>query len=212
MMGQRRSGHSLIELLVCLAIISILMAMYLPALAKARKQAEGVVVREGFRQEAMGRMAGGANIVGSRYDALPTSRQPYRVAYLHEAGTEKQSVLVTEILCEVGNEAEFRAYWHTVIDPSATEPLEFRDGRLVARDETGKEYLLGTVGFQQRVGGPIPVRWEFLSTNLAETSAGTIGTSVLYSDGHVEYVHYPGPYPACPSVAELSHAYVMAMQ
>lgn len=210
-MKRHWNGYSLVELLVCMAIISILMAMYLPALSKARKMATEVVVKEGFRQETIGSFADGANIADSG-TTLPTSRQPYRVAFLQQLGTVKDTVLVTEVLCEVESEAQFRAYWNTAINPSATDPLEFRNGMLVARDGTGNEFLLRALDSQRRVGSPIPVRWEFLSTNLAETSAGTLGTNVSFTDGHVEYVQYPGRYPACPAVAELSHAYVEAMQ
>ena len=56
--------------------------------------------------------------------------------------------------------------------------------------------------------GSYVVGWEFLSTVLSETSTGTLGAEVMYSDGHVSYVRYPGEFPMRRIVAELSHEYV----
>lgn len=210
MSRRTREGHSLVELLVCIAIISILAAMYLPALSKARRKAEEVAIREGFRQEAIGRAADTVNSVRSGSN-LPATRDAYRAAYRQQLGTVNGQVWVTELLCEVGSEAEFRAYWNTVINPDATGALEFSGGALVAYDESGNKYLLREFVPLTRVGAAIPVAWEFISTNLQETSAGTLGTNVAYSDGHTQYVRYPGEYPASRTVAELSHRYMQSI-
>jgi prepilin-type processing-associated H-X9-DG protein len=116
--------------------------------------------------------------------------------------------LVTQLIARVGNEAEFRAYWRTLIDPAATGPIRRDRGGIVVRDEAGNEYVLSAVGNGPQAGPTVPVVWEFLSTDLSEGTAGTIGTNVLYSDGHVEYMPYPSGYPACQSVAELSHQFM----
>ncbi len=208
MAKQRGNGFSLVELLVCVAIISILAAMYMVALGKARRKAEEVVIREGFRQESIGRFAGTANSVRNTPDGA--FREECRSAFRKPMETSKGPIWATELLCEVEGEQAFRAYWNTVINPAAQGELEFRGESLVARDENGAEFVLKRCEPMGRVGPAIPVGWEFLSTDLRETSSGTLGTVVSYSDGHVEYVPYPGRYPACKSVAELSHRFMQS--
>lgn len=205
--GTKR-GHSLVELLVCVAIIGVLMAMYLPALSKARRKAEEVAVKEGLRQDYIGHMADRANAPNARIPS-PT-REQCRTAYRQYMTTTGGQVLATRLLYAVKDEAEFRAYWNTLINPDATAPLEFdRSGGVLATDEAGNRYVLPTMDSYRMGRGPaLPEAWEFLSTNLAETTSGTLGTTVLYSDSHVEYVRYPGSYPACVAVAELSHRFM----
>ena len=58
---RRHRGFSLLELLICVAIISILMALYLPVLGKARRKAEEVAIKEGLRQDHIAREAAAAN-------------------------------------------------------------------------------------------------------------------------------------------------------
>ncbi len=207
MKRRRAYGFSLVELLVCIAIISILAAMYMAALSKARRKAEGVVVMEGLRQDNIGRAADGANIArDSAYK--PTDRAVFRDAYRKQLTVSDEQIWTTEVLCEIESEDAFRAYWFTVIDPAAQSPLEYRNDSLVAHDDQQKEFLLKVFSPTGRVGPSVPVTWEFLSTNPQEGSSGTLGATVRYSDGHVEFVPYPTKFPACKSVAELSHAFM----
>jgi prepilin-type N-terminal cleavage/methylation domain-containing protein/prepilin-type processing-associated H-X9-DG protein len=210
-MGRRAEGFSLVELLVCVGIVAILMAMYLPALSKARKQAEAVVVKEGFRQEYIGRFADTANIARPTAGSIGEAAQlraDARAAFRRNMTMTGRETLVTSTLWQVTSEAEFLAYWHTLISAAASGPIEARDAGIVVRDEAGNEYVLRALEAGPQTGPPVPVAWEFLSSNLSESTAGTLGTNVLYSDGHVEYVPYPSGYPACRSVAELSHRFM----
>lgn len=208
-MGNRTrvAGHSLVELLVCVAIIGILMAMYLPALSKARRKAEEVAVREGFRQGYIGHMADRVNSVSDQ--SSNATREMCRTAFRSEQNLGNNPLIVTELKFTVRNEAEFRAYYFTLIDPAASGDLEFdNQGNLTAYDDSGNEYTLSPINDWSKLRMPQAVAWEFISTNLQETSSGTSGTNVLYNDGHVEYVPYPTRFPACRSVAELSHRFV----
>ncbi len=206
-MRRRHTGFSLVELLVCMAIISILAAMYMVALGKARRKAEEVGVKESFRQDYIGRVADNANSVTVQV-SVPMDRGTYRNAFRKQMMTSNGPFWATEVLCEIEDEKSFRAYWNTVINPAAQGELEVRNSMLVAHDESGTEFLLKVYAPMGRIGPPVAVSWEFISTDLSDTSAGTLGTNVRYSDGHVEYVRYPGNYPACRSVAELSHAFM----
>lgn len=211
-MGRKRQGFSLVELLVCVAIISILMAMYLPALSKARKLAEGVVVKEGIRQEVIAGHADAANAAFYQGTSFATDDNTLRTAarteFRRNLTMSGRNTIVTHLIAQVKNENEFRAYWNTLVNPAAIGTIERNGLGIVARDEAGNKYLLQPTGEIPVSGATFAIGWEFLSTDMAESTAGTLGTTVLYSDGHVDYVPYPTAYPACPSVAELSHRFV----
>jgi prepilin-type processing-associated H-X9-DG protein len=190
--------------LVVVAIIAILMALYLPTLSKVLRKAEEVAIKEGFRQEKIGRMSDNANSAGRDLGPAP-DRDDCREAFRQMVN----DVIATEVLYIVENDDEFNAYWHTMINPAANAPLEYTgSGDLLARDEFGDVYELPRVDKFLDEGPSFPLGWEFISTDLSDTSSGTIGTNVLYSDGHVVYIRYPGDFPATRTVAELSHRFV----
>jgi prepilin-type N-terminal cleavage/methylation domain-containing protein len=206
-MTLNRSGHSLIELLVCIAIIGTLMAMSMPVYVKALRKAQEVGVSESMRQSHIARQADNANIA-HRASPDGQDREACRGAYRRTMsdGSGDGEIVVTEMLYDVQSEAEFRAYWYTLIDPDATDPLAFDgDGNLMAVDEEGDVFLLVPIR-----RGEYGMAWEFLSSVPRESSAGTLGTVVAYPDGHTDYVRYPGAFPACRSVAELSHQFMVA--
>lgn len=203
-----RSGVSLIELLVVLTIIMILMALYLGVLSRALSKAKQVAAAEGLRQHGLGQLADNANIARPQKIVFPT-REECRRAYRQVFQGGKNELIVTELLYRVVNEKQFEAYWYTLIDPEATGPLEFDGSQLVARDAAGNVYYLPLLPtLADSTSAPIPVAWEFLSTNPRYMSSESLGINVLYSDGHVAFVPYPHGYPACRTVAELSQRFV----
>jgi len=212
---KKRDGFSLIELLVVIAIISILMAMYMSTLAKVRGRAKQIAAAEGLRQKALGEMADNVNTgrmapVSSPVGELP-ERPACRAAYRQTIQTGWEERVLTELLYAVEDEAQFRAYWHTLINPDNTDDLEFEGTRLIAKDEDDNTYLLQTVDAAAATSAPFPVAWDFLSTAMNEMTIDGLGANVLYSDGHVKYIPYQRMYPSCQTVAKLSHQFMEAL-
>lgn len=195
-------GFSLIELLVVVAIIGILLAMYSSTLTKAVRMAKGTATAEAMHQVQITEMTEPAV-------EFPTLDEA-RAAYRQRVDTGKHEALLTQLLFIVRTDREFDAYWHTLIDPAKTEePQSERNGSLIAETEDGETIVLRPIGKGQHDGrGPYSVGWAYLSTVLSETSTGTLGAEVMYSDGHISYVRYPGKFPMMRIVAELSHEFV----
>jgi hypothetical protein len=180
------------------------MALYLPTLSRALQKAKDIRDKEGMHQMYIGKVADGANSPNA--PASRPTRADCRAAYRQDMG----EAIVTELLYVVHDEAEFAAYWNTMIRRDATDPLEYTDrGHLVAKDALGNTHYLAPVDLAHNTSQLFPMAWVFISTNLAETSAGNIGSNVLYSDGHGIYVRYPGEYPMTRFVAELSHRFMV---
>ena len=207
---RRHSGFSLVELLVVIAIISILMALYLPVLQRAKRKAEQVAVKEAMRQGYIGVAADQANIARPRRTGTGPGRDKCRAAFRRTVDIGKTDMIVTEMLYRVTSVGEFRAYFFTLIDATASGPLEFSEsGSLIATDNMGNAFHLQPLSDLPSVDGGIPLAWEFLSTDLSETSAGTLGVEVIYGDGHVDYLPYPSQFPAVATVAKLSHRFML---
>lgn len=202
-----RRGFSMLELLVCIAIIAVLIAISLPTYSRAFGMAKQTAGKEAMRQKAIGKAAGFANGGGT---GPPPERNECRAAFRHEVDIGKDEMLVTELRYVVTSVTEFRAYWFTLVDPSASGELVFNNGKLEACDDYGNTVLLQPMDeYLVRESGPaVPVLWSYLSTDLADSRGGPIGAEVLYSDSHVEYIRYPGRFPVCRDVAILSHRYV----
>ena len=206
---RQQAGVSLIETLVVIAIISILIALQMPVFSKALRKAEETSVMLTRRDDRIGRMSLEANIARGRGEQLDADsiRQRCRAAFRQTLKSGIGEIIESEVLLAVSNDAEFRAYYHTLLDPASDFPLtgDLEAGlRLV--DEFGNEFHLHPL--ETYSGPPVPVRWELISTDLSETTSGTLGSTVLYSDGHSRYVSYTAAFPVTRIVAEKTHAFL----
>lgn len=197
----RQSGFSLLELLVSVAIIGILLALYSGALSKAMRYAKTTAAAESMHQSDIMRRLG--KEVSDPIDA-------YRRTI--EVGKDQQAI-ITEMAYVVENDAEFRAYWNTLIAPNYTGPIEFEpDGALRAIDPEGNVFILPRISVEADKGGSFIIAWDFFSTDLKDTALGNLGSNVLYSDGRVKYVKYKAEFPVTETVARLSRQYMLAYE
>jgi prepilin-type N-terminal cleavage/methylation domain-containing protein len=203
-------GFSLLELLVCVAIVAILMAMNLTSLSKAYRQARGVASAEGMRQQ---------NLVNKTDDSSPEARNARLREYSREQfrktiDTGNNDSIITEMVFQVENDDEMRAYWNTVLNPGAEEPLEYAsNGDLIATDSEGNIHYLPRIDEEhKRPSGNYPVMWEFLSTSISEMGTQSLMIQVLYNDGHIEKLRYPSHFPASRTVAEVGHFYMLYVE
>lgn len=199
-------GFSIIEMLVVLAIISILMLMLTTALVKAVRMAKSTAAGEEMRVENIGTQAAAVHEGSPKHEAEKVrdhARNEFRAT--GRGGMQK---IVSRLLFVVKSDIEFRAYYHTLLNPANVTLPEFaRHGALIALTENGERFELPPIGSDVK-GPAYPVSWEFISTRLSETGRGDIGGNVIYSDGHRVYMPYPNQFPMTKSVALLSHEFV----
>lgn len=201
---RRHDGFSLIELLVVIAIISILAMMQVQAGVKAMRQARALATGEAMRQNKIGKMSDNANLGRLSGSDSASTREACRNTFRQMYETGKAQAAVTEVLYVLHNDQDFDAYYHTLIDPDANQELVFQDGKLKAKTGDGTEVLLEPLN--DRITG-VPTMWEFLATDMSHMTAST-NIRVMYNDGHVESVQYPGRFPASRIVAELGQDYM----
>jgi prepilin-type N-terminal cleavage/methylation domain-containing protein len=206
------AGHTLVETLVVLAIIGVLMATAMPHYVRAIRSAKRVAVMEGKRQENLVRNAGGDGARRPVSLANPDLlRDQARRAYRTRIDAGDFDFYVTELIFRVSSDAEFRAYWHTLIDRNATGPIVASDGGgILARDPDGNTVALEAAydGILPGDDEPVPIGWDFLATELGHSAIGDLGASVLQSDGTSYYARYPDAFPVSRTVAELSQRFM----
>ena len=111
------SGTTLMETLVVLAIIMVILTFQVPALTKALRMAKGVAAGEAMHQNDISSMA-----TSSESNFQP-KRAEARRAFRQVVDAGKFEATVTQMVYVVRNDDEFRAYWHTLLNPKNTEKL-----------------------------------------------------------------------------------------
>jgi len=205
-LDSRRGGFSLLELLICVAIIGVLMALSSQALSKAFRAAKQTAAAEGMHQEQIAGL-----VEGSPEWNAANLRNHAREKYRKIIDTGKQDSIITELVFHVHTDEEFRAYWHTLLNPERTENLEFTsDGRLIATDDADNtSYLVRMEHDCLYSGEAHPSMWDYLSTSLSDMSTGSTTIQVLYLDGDIQKIKYGRTFPATRTVADLGHRYML---
>jgi len=210
----KRAGYSILELLIVVGIISILVFLQLGSMHRVLGKVKNSARGEALRQAALGREADAVHEGPVR--TLPANPIECIVAFKQTLDTGKEKIFVSEMLYVVKSGAEFRAYWNTMLNPNVLYSPEYDGDTLLARDPDGKIFplppLYGSHLDASNRHGTFPIAWDFLSSNPQDNTSGELGSEVLYSDGHIEFVRYPGKFPAVREVADLTRQYVIDMK
>jgi prepilin-type N-terminal cleavage/methylation domain-containing protein len=212
---QRDRGFSLLELLICIAIIGILFALQMGTFSRAIGKARRTAAEEAARQGYIGRESDNVNAVNP-FGEEPASKQACRDAFRHYVDTGRNEHIVSELLYVVRNDDEFRAYFHTMLNRWNGNPPVYEGGMLMARDDDGNVYplppVLNSHSWTADRHGSYIIGWDFLSTDLSETTMDGLTVSVIRSSGSIDRIRYPGDFPVTKTVAQLSHRFVKDMQ
>lgn len=215
------SGFSLLETLIVLAIIMVLMAIAMPHYLKAIRQAKEVAGNEAKRQsfllQEIARIQCGE--IPPNFSAEAAERLCARRSYRRAIDAGKFDLIVTQLLYQVGTDAEFNAYWNTLINVDESVPVSFTaSGELIATDEDGAQHVLPKAkeSIDEKGGSKHIIAWDFISTKMAHMNSDFAGTVVLLSDGSRTRVDYPDPLPGTTvstrTVAILSNRYMEQIQ
>lgn len=208
--SRTRGGFSLIEILVVVAIILVVLSFLLPAVSRALRKGREAMIMTSLQDLLRSDLAERANTVRDYFPKRPECRGAFRV----RIGRDKYA---TQLLYIVRSDAEFRAYWHTLINPDNDDPLEFDRRHLLAKNSAGQVYPL-------RPGSRMA--WEFLCTDLKHMNSsqeriGVVGVPESLrqqTDPPVfrpwagtddkGFVAYPTEFPASQTVMQISHQYM----
>lgn len=78
---------------------------------------------------------------------------------------------------------------------------------LLAKVDEENEFRLKSIN--DDIPDKDPILWDFLSTNMADTTMTGMGINIHYADGRTAFMKYPGAYPCCATVAQLSRRFVL---
>ena len=213
----RRRGYSMVEMLVVIAIIMVLLTIAVPRYVKVVWLAKQVAMDEGKHQRHIGEISTGvlSNPHGSRPGGDSSSytveqlRAKARASYRQTFDAGKFDYYLTEVVCVIDNDHEFRAYWHSLIGPDESVSVDLDGGSVTVRDEHGNAYTLARVlPWQYESHGIHAIAWDFLSTGMKHMTTGNRGVTAEYNDGSQAHLRYPGEFPATTTVAELSQRFM----
>ena len=132
---KQRNGFTLIELLVVVAIIAVLVAMLLPALSRAREQAQSVACMSSLRQVGLGVIL----YTNANNEWYPTdsTRRPQAVLWSLKAGQKRSYVDVRLLDCPSDKTRTPNVDYYNYPDLQGTNPSYVFNCRYFWRSDYG---------------------------------------------------------------------------
>jgi prepilin-type N-terminal cleavage/methylation domain-containing protein len=185
--SRANDGFSLMELLIVVAIIGILMAMYMTTFSKVYRR-----IKTDTAQATMDQTAGAFKEMASEHPSVVDCRRDFF-----------QKIGKNEFMCllyyRVDNDAEFIAYWHTLLNPDSDVSPVYKGVYIEVTDPRGNTYRLE----------PHVMRWSFIAYRDGGVEPRPLGVDYHNPDtGRFDYMRYPSEFPATPIVAALSYQFL----
>lgn len=175
------------ELLIVVAIIGFLMAMYMSTFSRVYRQVKTETARA-----TMNQTAGAYKEMVNEHPSIADCRNDF----FQKIGKNKFMCL---LYYRVQSDEEFIAYWHTLLNPDSDVNPQFKKNYLVATDPSGNTYKLRSY----------IMRWSFIAYKNGGVEPQPLGVDYHNPDtGQFDYMRYPSEFPATPIVAALSYEFL----
>lgn len=179
-----KKGFTLIELLVVIAVVGTLSAILLPALARAREAAKRASCQNNLKQ------------MGLSFSMYSNEARggllPHRQIWRRDGRLSREMIFDDWAVIP-----EYLSDYNVVWCPSWTaqrEPVARYDGKIDRASATA--------------ASTVPILWDHVTPEVISFAHIPGGANVLYLNGHVNFLHYPGDrFPVTRDSARLMGCY-----